>query len=143
MGRLLAPDIAMPCAFLIPCGTSHERLDVCSAQLLSPSMPWFSLTLPPSDKSSIKARGHHPSHLWGGPDCRFQTCPSHKGLKWDLFRKAHNPLSLGSSSQKSELSADGTEGVKLYRPWVTSAFQPIFPLDHRAGGDIEKLMCLK
>ena len=92
--------------------------------------PGFFLTLPPSDKSSVKARGHHPSHRWGGSDCRFQACPSHKGLNWDLFFKGHNPPSLGSSNQKSELSAGDTGGVMLCRPWVIQQlFSAHFPLD--------------
>lgn len=100
----------------------------------------FFLTFPPSGKSSIKARGHHPSHRWGGSDCRFQACPSHKGMNWDLFLKAHNQPSLGSSSQKSERSVGATEGMMLYRPRVR---QQHFPLDHQAGGGIEKPMRLK
>lgn len=101
---------------------------------------WFFLTFPPSSKSSIKARGHHPSHRWGGSDCRFQACPSNKGLNWGLFLKAHNWPSPGSSSQKSERSVGGIGGMMLYRPWVR---QQHFPLNHQAGGGREKPMHLK
>lgn len=141
---MLSPQYCHACVFLVPRGTLDERLDMCPAQLPGPPAPRFFLTLPPSAKSSIKARGHHPSHRWGGSDCRFQACPSRKGLNWDLFLKVHNPPSLGSSNQKSELSAGGTGGVMLYRPWVIrQLFSAHFPLDHPAGDGVEKLICLK
>uniref|UniRef100_A0A8B9MRC3 Ig-like domain-containing protein n=1 Tax=Accipiter nisus TaxID=211598 RepID=A0A8B9MRC3_9AVES len=121
--------------------SQSSQLLLGSGTQLSVGNSRFFLTFPPSGKSSIKARGHHPLHRWGGSDSRFQACPSHKGLNWGLFLKAHNQPSLGSSRQKSERSVGVTGGMMLYRPRVH--LQQHFPLDHQAGGGIEKPMRLK
>lgn len=88
---------------------------MCPAQLTGPSIAQFFLTLTPSDKSSTEAREHQPPHPWGGSDGSFQAHPSQKILKWDLFLKTHNPVSLWRPKQKTQFSAGVMGGERLYR----------------------------